>query len=103
MKMTKNNRKLYDDFTKEDLELMSINEVLKPDDVKAESKDLVSNRIYYKKGNLELKEIYNGVAWTDLLNEYYYRYDVEVYGDCRACVFDHCVCLSGLQGCAYPV
>lgn len=77
MKMTKNNRKLYDDFTKEDLELMSINEVLKPDDVKAKSKDLVSNRIYYKKGNLELKEIYNGVAWTDLLNEYYYRYDVE--------------------------
>lgn len=77
MKMTQNNRKLYDDFTKEDLELMSINEVLKPDDVKAESKDLVSNRIYYKKGNLELKEIYNGVAWTDLLNEYYYRYDVE--------------------------
>lgn len=77
MKMTKNNRKLYDDFTKEDLELMSINEVLKPDDVKAESKDLVSNRIYYKKGNLELKEIYNGVAWTDFLNEYYYRYDVE--------------------------
>lgn len=77
MKMTKNNRKLYDDFAKEDLELMSINEVLKPDDVKAESKDLVSNRIYYKKGNLELKEIYNGVAWTDLLNEYYYRYDVE--------------------------
>lgn len=77
MKMTKNNRKLYDDFTKEDLELMSINEVLKLDDVKAESKDLVSNRIYYKKGNLELKEIYNGVAWTDLLNEYYYRYDVE--------------------------
>lgn len=77
MEMTKNNRKLYDDFTKEDLELMSINEVLKPDDVKAESKDLVSNRIYYKKGNLELKEIYNGVAWTDLLNEYYYRYDVE--------------------------
>ena len=77
MKMTKNNRKLYDDFTKEDLELMSINEVLKPDDVTAESKDLVSNRIYYKKGNLELKEIYNGVAWTDLLNEYYYRYDVE--------------------------
>lgn len=77
MKMTKNNRKLYDDFAREDLELMSINEVLKPDDVKAESKDLVSNRIYYKKGNLELKEIYNGVAWTDLLNEYYYRYDVE--------------------------
>lgn len=24
-----------------------------------------------------MKEIYNGVAWTDLLNEYYYRYDVE--------------------------
>lgn len=79
MKMTKKNRKLYDDFTKEDLELLSINEVLKPDDVKAETKDLVSNRIFYKKGNLQLKEIYNGVAWTDLLNEYYYRYDVEWY------------------------
>ena len=77
MKMTKQNRKLYDDFTKEDLELLSINEVLKPDDVKAESKDLVSNRIYYRKDDLQLKEIYNGVAWTDLLNEYYYRYDVE--------------------------
>ena len=79
MKMTKQNRKLYDDFTKEDLELLSINEVLKPDDVKAESKDLVSNRIYYRKDDLQLKEIYNGVAWTDLLNEYYYRYDVEWY------------------------
>ena len=79
MKMTKKNRKLYDDFTKEDLELLSINEVLKPDDVKAESKDLVSNRIYYRKDDLQLKEIYNGVAWTDLLNEYYYRYDVEWY------------------------
>lgn len=77
MKMTKKNRKLYDDFKKEDLELLSINEVLKPDDVKAESKDLVSNRIYYRKDDLQLKEIYNGVAWTDLLNEYYYRYDVE--------------------------
>lgn len=77
MKMTKSNRKLYDDFKKEDLELLSINEVLKPDDVKAESKDLVSNRIYYRKDDLQLKEIYNGVAWTDLLNEYYYRYDVE--------------------------
>lgn len=77
MKLTKKNRKLYDDFTKEDLELLSINEVLKPDDVKAESKDLVSNRIYYRKDDLQLKEIYNGVAWTDLLNEYYYRYDVE--------------------------
>lgn len=77
--MTKQNRKLYDDFTKEDLELLSINEVLKPDDVKAESKDLVSNRIYYRKDDLQLKEIYNGVAWTDLLNEYYYRYDVEWY------------------------
>ena len=58
---------------------LSINEVLKPDDVKAESKDLVSNRIYYRKDDLQLKEIYNGVAWTDLLNEYYYRYDVEWY------------------------
>lgn len=79
MEMTKKNRKLYDDFTKEDLELLSINEVLKPDEVKAESKDLVSNRIYYRKDDLQLKEIYNGVAWTDLLNEYYYRYDVEWY------------------------
>ena len=79
MKLTKKNRKLYDDFTKEDLELLSINEVLKPDDVKAETKDLVSNRIYYRKDDLQLKEIYNGVAWTDLLNEYYYRYDVEWY------------------------
>ena len=77
MQVTTDNRVAYSSFSEEDLGLIDINETVRPEDVKPESEDLMSNRILYRKdGEMSLKEIYNGVAWTDLLNEYYYRYKV---------------------------
>ena len=71
MNLKKDNRVTYDTLTEEERALIDINEIVKEDDVKSESKDLVQNRIAFKKDNIGLEEIYNGVAWTDLLNEYY--------------------------------
>lgn len=77
MQVTTDNRVAYSSFSEEDLGLIDINETVWPEDVKPESEDLMSNRILYRQdGEMSLKEIYNGVAWTDLLNEYYYRYKV---------------------------
>lgn len=60
---------------------VKINEVVKPDDVKSESKSIVEN---YKtdiptadgKVKSTISECYDGVAWTDKLNTYYYRYEI---------------------------
>lgn len=60
---------------------VKINEVVKPDDVKSESKSIVEN---YKtdiptadgKVKSTISECYDGVAWTDMLNTYYYRYEI---------------------------
>ena len=77
MQVTTDNRVAYSSFSEEDLGLIDINETVRPEDVKPESEELMSNRVLYRKdGEMSLKEIYNGVAWTDLLNEYYYRYKV---------------------------
>ena len=61
---------------------LKINEIVNPDDVKDESKDIVEN---YKtdiptadgKVKSMISECYDGVAWTDLLNTYYYRYEID--------------------------
>lgn len=61
---------------------LKINEIVNPDDVKDESKDIVEN---YKtdiptadgKVKSMVSECYDGVAWTDLLNTYYYRYEID--------------------------
>ena len=79
MKVTEKNRKIYSDFTEKDMDLIDINEIVKPEDVGSESQDLMGKKIVFRKGDSEdiiVKEVYNGVAWTDLLNEYYFRYDV---------------------------
>ena len=61
---------------------LKINEIVNPDDVKDESKDIVEN---YKtdiptadgKVKSMVSECYDGVIWTDLLNTYYYRYEID--------------------------
>lgn len=66
-------------LTKETWKALKVNEVVFPDDVKDESKIIME---YYKtdlydengKTKTVLTECYDGVAWTDLLNTYYYRY-----------------------------
>ena len=66
-------------LTKETWKALKVNEIVFPDDVKDESKIIME---YYKtdlydengKTKTVLTECYDGVAWTDLLNTYYYRY-----------------------------
>lgn len=96
MNMTKKNRVTYSDFTEDDITMIDINEIVKPDDVKESSKDLMSHRILYRQDNIQVKESYNGIAWTDLLNEYYYRYNIQWFN----CILGLCsliliyVCLA---------
>lgn len=82
----KNSELTYSKFTKKQLNSLSINEKVTPDDVKDESKVIVENRIksFYGTdgdGNTTsytfLEEIYDGVAWTNLLSEHYYRYKID--------------------------
>lgn len=96
MNMTKKNRVTYPDFSEDDMAMIDINEIVKPDDVKESSKDLMSHRILYRQDNIQVKESYNGIAWTDLLNEYYYRYNIQWFN----CILGLCsliliyVCLA---------
>lgn len=82
----KNSELTYSKFTKKQLNSLSINEKITPDDVKEESKVIVGNRLksFYgtdADGNTAsytyVEEIYDGVAWTELLSEYYYRYKID--------------------------
>lgn len=96
MNMTKKNRVTYSDFSEDDMAMIDINEIVKPDDVKESSKDLMSHRILYRQDNIQVKESNNGIAWTDLLNEYYYRYNIQWFN----CILGLCsliliyVCLA---------
>lgn len=79
MKVTEKNRKIYSDFTEKDMDLIDINEIVKPEDVGSGAQDLMGKKIVFRKGDTEdiiVEDVYSGVAWTDLLNEYYFRYDV---------------------------
>lgn len=71
----------YDSFTEEQFNTLDINETVDPDDVKDESKDIVEKEVSMKYEDLKtvynVAAVYDGVAWTDLLNEYYYRYTVD--------------------------
>lgn len=80
MNVTQANRRTLPRLTEKEVKMIDINEIVKPDDVQDASKDLMGKRIDLYVGNngqnSTLIDIYNGVAWTDLLNEYYYRYNV---------------------------
>lgn len=56
---------------------IEIDEIVKPDDVSEDSKDLVQKRLTTDgDGNDALEDVNDGVAWTDFLNTYYFRYQV---------------------------
>lgn len=76
MNLTVDNRVTFDAMTEKDAKLLDINEIAKPEDVQNSSQDLMGKKIHYYHGATSVGDIYNGVAWTDLLNEYYYRYNV---------------------------
>lgn len=78
---TENADKVYGKFTAEQFRNISINETVEPDDVSEEAEKIMANGIQSEivdndKVKYSLDELYDGVAWTDLLNEYYYRYTV---------------------------
>ena len=77
-----NAKMVYEKFTQKQFNNLDINEVVEPDDVGDGAKDIVSNQLVSlvdknSKTTYDYTEIYDGVAWTDLLNEYYYRYTVD--------------------------
>lgn len=71
----------YDSFPEEQFMTLNINETIEPDDVREEARDIVEKEVGTKYEDLKtvynVTEVYDGVAWTDLLNEYYYRYTVD--------------------------
>ena len=76
MNVTPENRARRD-FDSGQLARIDINEVVKPDDVSEESKDLVQKTLTTNgDGNDALEDVNDGVAWTDFLNTYYFRYQV---------------------------
>lgn len=73
---------VYKKFTQEQFDNISINETVDPDDVSDQAEEIMENGVKMSfdsknKSVYTLDELYDGVAWTDLLNEYYYRYTVE--------------------------
>ena len=82
MSVTQKNRLNLENLKKKELNLIDVNEIVKPDDVSADSKDLMSKGLVYSyssgdgETDYSLDDLYDGVAWTDLMNEYYYRYQV---------------------------
>lgn len=78
----KNAKKVYEKFTKDQFQNISINETVEPDDLSEEAEEILANGVISEfddndKLKYSLDELYDGVAWTDLLNEYYYRYTVD--------------------------
>lgn len=77
----KNSDITYDTFKEEQFKNLDINETVEPDDVREESQDIVDKEVSVKYEELKMvygvADVYDGVAWTDLLNEYYYRYTVD--------------------------
>jgi hypothetical protein len=76
-------KQTLDKLTKKKFLNIDINELYTPDDTdKEDSKDLLSYRVSPEENDsgktyYEVEELSSGVAWTDLLNEYYYRYSVD--------------------------
>lgn len=80
----KNAKKVYSSFKKSQFKNLDINEILDPDDFDGDTADILTYGLTDSSdsdGNTtyKLEELYDGVAWTDMLNEFYYRYTVD-YG-----------------------
>ena len=78
----KNGAKTYEKFTKEMYDAIDITDTVDPDEATTDAGTEIlgqgiemvfdKNKVIYS-----VLGLYDGVAWTDLLNEYYYRYTVD--------------------------
>lgn len=79
----KNADKVYEKFTKNQFKNMDIQEIMDPSDFDGNAEEILKNGLEENdekdKTTYSLDELYDGVAWTDLLNKFYYRYTVD-YG-----------------------
>ncbi len=66
----------YEELTEEDARMIDITETLPndKDGLTDNAKDILSKRLEFRIEDSVLIDVYNGVAWTDFANTYYYRY-----------------------------
>ena len=66
----------YPSMTEEDVAMIDISETLSNDKegLTDNAKDILSKKLEYRIEQSELTDVYNGVAWTDFANTFYYRY-----------------------------
>lgn len=66
----------YPSITEEDVAMIDITETLSNDKegLTDNAKDVLSKKLEYRIEQSELTDVYNGVAWTDFANTFYYRY-----------------------------
>lgn len=66
----------YPSMTEEDVAMIDITEILSNDKegLTDNAKDILSKKLEYRIEQSELTDVYNGVAWTDFANTFYYRY-----------------------------
>lgn len=66
----------YPEITEQDMDMIDITETVsnEKDGLTDDAKDILGKRLEYGNIESELVDVYNGVAWTDFANTYYYRY-----------------------------
>ena len=66
----------YPSMTEEDVAMIDISETLsnEQEGLTDNAKDILSKKLDYRIEQSELTDVYNGVAWTDFANTFYYRY-----------------------------
>lgn len=66
----------YPEIKEQDMNMIDITETVsnEKDGLTDDAKDILGKRLEYGNIESELVDVYNGVAWTDFANTYYYRY-----------------------------
>lgn len=79
--MSDEDRPQYQSLTEDDVKHIDINEVFDPEEANSDAaKAILKKKMQFKaEGNTELKDCYNGIAWTSIGNDYYYRYHFEFF------------------------
>ena len=66
----------YPQITEDDMRMIDITEILKDDEdgLTDQAKDILGKKLEYRQEGSKLDDVYNGLLFTDVMNEYYYRY-----------------------------
>lgn len=73
--MTDGNRPQYSILTDQEIDYIKITEVMDWDDAEdSDTKDILKKRLQYRAEGSKLQDVSNGVAWTSIGNDLYFRY-----------------------------